>query len=106
MSSQGPAVTGSVNYNGFVANPSAGAPVSIGYPFDTDSIRDSSDWIAYKKQTLILNESKTKLADALPEVRYGNDYRIQFLLGRFKNAFNTACGNCSSNTRISGGTVS
>lgn len=106
MSSQGPAVTGTVEYNDFCANPSAGKPVSVGYPFDKDSIRDSSDWIAYKKQTRILLESKTKLASAFPEVRYGNDYRIQFLLGRFKNAYDTACGNCGTTVKIGGGVVS
>ena len=106
MSSQGPATTGTVAVNGFQADPSAGAPVSKGYPFDKDSIRDGSDWIAYKKQTLILNESKTKLESAFPEIRYGNDYRIQFLLGRYKNAYNTACDNCVTNVNITRGVVS
>lgn len=106
MSSGGPAVSGTPSYNAFAADPSAGNPVSIGYRFDKDSIRDGSDWIAYKKQTLILNEAKSKLQKSHPEMRSGNDYRIQYLLGRFKNSPATGtCAGCSSTSALISGSV-
>lgn len=97
MSSQGPKVTGTPAYNGFKADPQSGTPsVALGYPFTNASIRDGSDWIAYKKQTLISKESKTKLKSSYPEIRYGNDYRIQYLLGRYKNPTTTNCSTCTT----------
>ena len=95
MSSQGPAVTGSVSVKGFAPDPAAGTPVSAGYAFDKDSIRDAGDWIAYKKQTLVSKESKTKLKSSFPEISYSNSYRIDFLLGRFKNPSTAGCNTCS-----------
>ena len=111
MSSQGPAVSGSVSYNGFAADPASGSPVSVGYAFDKDSIRDSSDWIAYKKQSLLSKENQTKLKKALPDLAYSNDYRLQVLLGRFKNPTTASCSSCTIgqealfNKRVSDNTV-
>lgn len=107
MSSQGPSTgtsTGSGSAGCFSNTQNSQVPP--GYPFSTISIRDGSDWIAYKKQTLILNESKSKLQAAFPELRTGNDYRIQYLLGKFKNSYNTACGDCADNVIIKGGVPS
>lgn len=98
MSSQGPKVSGTPNYNGFAADPASGSPSSaIGYLFTSASIRDSSDWIAYKKQTLISKESKTKLKESFPEISYSNGYRIDYLLGRYKNYTNRNCNGCAIN---------
>lgn len=95
MSSQGPKATGTPKYNGFKADPASGTPsVAIGYPFTAGSIRDGSDWIAYKKQTLISKEHKTKLKSSHPDIAYSNDYRIQYLLGRYKNPTDTDCNGC------------
>lgn len=92
MSSQGPKVTGTPNYNGFQADPASGTPsLALGYAFTTASIRDGSDWIAYKKQRILKNEDQTKLKNAHPEISYGNEYRIQKLLGEYK------CGPCDGN---------
>lgn len=96
MSSQGAAILGTPSYNRFAADPSAGLPITIGYAFDAESIRDASDWIAYKKQTLISKESKTKLKASFPEISYSNSYRLDYLLGRFKNPSQTGCNSCSS----------
>lgn len=88
MSSQGPKVTGTPAYNGFQADPASGTPsLELGYPFTAASIRDSSDWTAYKRQQLIKQENKSKIVQD-PWFAKGNDYRIQFLLGKFK------CGPC------------
>jgi hypothetical protein len=59
----------------------------FGYPFSLRSIRDSSDWTAYRRQQLIKQENKSKIVQD-PWFAKGNDYRIQFLLGKFK------CGPC------------
>lgn len=77
------------------------------YTFSTVSIRDGSDWIAYKKQTLILNESKSKLKTSNAGTAYGNDYRIQYLLGRFKNSpASGSCAGCSSTSALIEGRAS
>ena len=102
MSSQGPAVTGSVSVKGFAADPAAGTPVSAGYAFDKDSIRDAGDWIAYKKQLLIANEDKTKIT-AEPWTRWGNDFRLQSLLGKFKRGgAGGSCATCKADAFASG----
>ena len=84
MSSQGPAVTGSVAPKGFAADPAAGSPsVGKGYTFTTGSVRDAGDWIAYKKQQLIKRETTAGI-NQTTWFKSGNDFRIQHLLGRYK----------------------
>ena len=101
MSSQGAKTTGAKDAPGFAAGPSAGTPITNGYAFDTDSIRDGSDWIAYKKQLLILNENKARIVQD-PWFARGNDYRIQYLLGRSKQPNAGSCTPCNGGA-ISGG---
>jgi hypothetical protein len=97
MSSQGPAVTGSVAYNEVCVGPTGGSPqLPAGYSFTTASIRDGSDWIAYKKQALIYNENKAKIHQN-QWAEHGNDYRIQYLLGKYKFG-GEGCTGCSSNS--------
>lgn len=96
MSSQGPAISGTPSYNDFQTDPANGSPVPIGYAFDKNAIRDASEWIAYKKQTLISKESKTKLKSSFPEIAYSNTYRLDFLLGRFKNPSTADCNTCAA----------
>jgi hypothetical protein len=96
MSSQGPSsgprsgptgATGCYGATGTSQSPT-------GYKFTTyGGIRDGSDWISYKKQTLILKESKTKVFQD-PWFAHGNDYRLQFMEGRFKNGVPTGCTGC------------
>lgn len=97
MSSQGPA-TGNGGPTGATGcyGPTGTSQVSRGYTFDTDSIRDGSDWIAYKKQILIRNENKTKNFKD-PWFVHGNDYRLQYLQGVYKGGGVTgpACTGCT-----------
>ena len=96
MSSQGPSTGDSsgTGASGCYSN-TENSQVPAGYTFSTVSIRDGSDWTAYKKQLLILNERKDKLTSAFPEIKYGNDYRIQYLLGRYKAGGATGCTGCA-----------
>jgi hypothetical protein len=99
MSSQGPA-SGTATPSGASGcfGNTQNSQVPGDYPFSKVSIRDASDWIAYKKQTRILQEDKTKLKKAFPEISYGNNYRIQYLLGRYKNSPDSTsdCNGCNS----------
>ena len=97
MSSQGPS-TGSASTSSGASGcygPSATSQVPAGYAFTNRSVRDGSDWIAYKKQTLILNESKTRGFQD-PWFARGNDYRLQFMEGRFKNGTPSECTGCDT----------
>ena len=94
MSSQGASVSGTPSSIVFAVNP-AGTQVSTGYKSDTKSIRDGSDWISLKKQTLILNENKTK-AFQDPWFVHGNNYRLQYLQGRYKNGVAPGCSGCNA----------
>lgn len=70
-----------------------------GYPFNLRSIRDGSDWIAYKRQALIFATEKSKAEITQNQwAQYGNDYRVQWQLGRYKtNQGPTGdCGGCLS----------
>jgi hypothetical protein len=83
MSSQGPKVSGLNVLPPFTAGFVETPPLAAGYPFTTASIRDGSDWIAYKKQQLIKRETTTGL-NQTTWFKSGNDFRIQYLLGRYK----------------------
>lgn len=61
-----------------------------GYSFDTDSIRDSSDWTRYVKEQRVFKTGKA-LQTEDPWIPYGNAYRLTFLNGKFK------CGLCPGN---------
>lgn len=102
MSSQGPSDDTPGNGPPFAAGPSTGSPSSsTGYPFTAASIRDGSDWIAFKKQMLIYNETKSKINDD-PWFSRGNDYRLQFLLGKFKRE-SGGCASCNAGAFIGRG---
>ena len=96
MSSQGPSTgsettsSGASDCNG----PTTTSQVPKDYTFTNRSIRDGSDWIAYKRQTLILNESKTRGFQD-PWFARGNDYRLQFMEGRYKNGTPPECAGCA-----------
>lgn len=59
------------------------------YQFSRVSIRDSSDWTRYKKETIVAQEVKP-LQTKDPWIPYGNAYRLTFLNGKFK------CNSCSA----------
>jgi len=85
MSSQGP----TLNYpppNGPKATVAlkagtAGDKTSNLYSVDLVGMRDSSDWIKYKKRLLVVNENKALTFQDQGYV-HGNNYRLDFLGGR------------------------
>lgn len=103
MSSQGASIgSGTTSTGGSGCyGPTATSQVPAGYTFTNRSVRDGSDWIAYKRQTLILNESKTRGFQDPWFVR-GNDYRLQFMEGRFKNGIPTGCSGCATSAFVGG----
>ena len=105
MSSQGPKVIGTVSFNAKDVStlnilPSSSA-VSVDYVFDKDSIRDASEWIKYKKQLLVFNENKTKSFQD-PFFVHGNNYRLDYLNGRFKQPTVNSCNECAGGGAFSG----
>jgi len=96
MSSQGPSTGSATTSSGSSGciGPSATSQVSAGYAFTNRSVRDGSDWIAYKRQTLILNESKTRGFQD-PWFAHGNNYRLQFMEGQYKNGTPPGCSGCA-----------
>lgn len=103
MSSQGAGATGTiptVRTTGYGAT--GGSQISAGYRFDPNSISNSSDWIAFKKQQLILNENKTRGFQD-PFFVYGNNYRLQYLNGVYQNGtVANGCVGCNT-TAYNGG---
>jgi hypothetical protein len=72
----------------------------VGYAFDRDSVRDSSDYIRLKKerviyadpkQQTITNTSNQTDKSGLAYEKYGSEFRLTFLNGRFK------CRTCPGN---------
>jgi len=102
MSSQGPKITGVINVNGLALHSTpTSAAVTIGYGFDTDSIRDAGDWTRYKKQLLVYNEDKSRLWRDPWFVR-GNEYRLTWMQGRSKQPDSAPCVPCSSGSAFVG----
>jgi len=97
MSSQGPSVGTSDSATGSTGcfGPTYPSQVSRGYVFDTNSLRDASEWIQYKKRQLVLKEIKTKSFQDPWFVR-GNNYRLDYLGGIFQNGEATGCTGCSA----------
>jgi hypothetical protein len=89
MSSQGAGATGTVSYiSGLSGTGGTGCFTDLtneipnGYAFNINVLRDGSDWTSYKKKLLIRNENKAKPFQD-PWFARGNDYRLQFLQGKF-----------------------
>lgn len=103
MSSQGPTVSGTVSVNAppiLNIMPST-ATLSAGYAFDKDALRDAGDWIRYKKQLLVFRENKTKnFTD--PWFAHGNDYRLTWLNGRYKQPDSAPCVSCNNGSAFVG----
>jgi hypothetical protein len=74
---------------------SQGANNLADYPFDTNSIRDASDWIRYKKEARKFENYKTSSTDNKDTepawLKYGNQFRLTYSFGRWK------CTNCDGN---------
>ena len=94
MSSQGPAISSSgfISYTGFT-----GTAIVPGYTFSRLSIRDSSDWISYKKQLALYyaNQSSHEESSVDPFPVYNNNTRLTFLQGKFKQPTAGSCASCA-----------
>jgi hypothetical protein len=92
MSSQGPAVGANTASSGFTGcyGPTSTSQLPAGYPFSTRSFRDSSDWIAYKKQARMSNDLEIYLARD-KGFTTGNNFRLDLLNGKNK------CNSCLAN---------
>ena len=85
MSSQGPS-TGSISASvGSIGcyGPTGTTQVAKGYTFSKGMIRDSSDWIRFKKEVAVYNAVKVPLSSD-PWVVNGNDYRMTWFNGQYK----------------------
>jgi hypothetical protein len=96
MSSQGPSVgtNDSATGNTGCFGPIEPSQVARGYAFDINSLRDASDWITYKKRQLILKELKTNSFQD-PWFVHGNNYRMDYLGGKYQNGSPTGCTGCT-----------
>jgi hypothetical protein len=72
----------------------------VGYPFNNLSLRDSSDYTRLKKERLVYADPKHQNTTdsnnpsdktGLAYEKYGSEFRLTFLNGRFK------CINCPAN---------
>ena len=86
----------------------ANASALSGYAFDTDSLRDASDWTRMKKEQLSYKRynstyaASNNVATEDPWLKYGNGFRLTYLFGKYK------CGSCDgdafggSNAKVGG----
>jgi len=91
MSSQGPTTSLPKNTNAGMTG-SAGQQNPKLYSVDLLGMRDSSDWIKYKKRLLVVNENKARTFQDQGYV-HGNNYRLDFLGGRIQVPA-TSCSSC------------
>lgn len=101
MSSQGPtsSTTGIISYTGFT-----GSAIVPGYSFNVSSIRDSSDWITFKKQSIIAREGP--LGNSYPSdpwIPFGGDRRLDYMSGRYKLGGVTNCTGCTGSAFVGNG---
>lgn len=68
-----------------------------GPAFSRVSIRDSSDWISYKKQLALYYANKTTREESSidPFPVYNNNTRLTFLQGKFKQPTAGDCTSCA-----------
>jgi hypothetical protein len=82
MSSQGP-TTSLPKATNNIAVGTTGQQTSNLYSVDLVGMRDSSDWIKYKKRLLVVKENKARTFQDQGYV-HGNNYRLDFLGGRIQ----------------------
>jgi hypothetical protein len=75
---------------------SGAGKIPKGPAFSTVSIRDSSDWISYKKQLALYyaNQSSHEESSVDPFPVYNNNTRLTFLQGKFKQPTAGSCTAC------------
>lgn len=77
--------------------------ITPGYAYDADVIRDASDWTRRLKEqrkyySYSTNNTGNKATGGDPWFKYGNQFRLTYLYGKFK------CGSCNG-VFIDGGAV-
>jgi len=69
--------------------------ITPGYSYDNDVVRDASDWTRQLKERRAYysySTNNTGNKDTTdPWLKYGNNFRITYLYGKFK------CGSCPAN---------
>lgn len=101
MSSQGPTTSLTKATNNLAVGTS-GTKTSTNYSVDLVGIRDSSDWIKYKKRLLVVKEDKARTFQDQGYV-HGNNYRLDFLGGRTQVPDAISCIPCNGSAYRSGG---
>jgi hypothetical protein len=78
--------------------------ITPGYAYDTDVVRDASDWTRQLKEQRAYRSYSTNNTGnkntSDPWLKYGNGFRITYLYGKFK------CGSCNGaafNSGVVGG---
>lgn len=75
--------------------------ITRGYAYDTDVIRDASDWTRQLREqrkyySYSTQNNGNKATGGDPWFKYGNQFRLSYLNGKFK------CGSCDGAAFISG----
>lgn len=87
------------------------ATTFAGYGYPSSTLRDSSDYTAMKKQKIVYadpknqnttNTTNTTDKSGLSYEKYGGDFRLSFLNGRFK--CNVCSGNAFAGSGVRSGT--
>ena len=81
------------------------ATITPGYDYDTDVTRDASDWTRRLKEqrkyySYSTQNTGNKATGGDPWFKYGNQFRLSYLNGKFK------CGSCTAaafNSGVVGG---
>ena len=81
------------------------ATITPGYGYDTDVTRDASDWTRRLKEqrkyySYSTQNTGNKATGGDPWFKYGNQFRLSYLTGKFK------CGSCTGaafNSGVVGG---
>lgn len=67
--------------------------ITPGYAYDSDVLRDASDWTRQLKETRAYSYNAgnpdNKNTGSEPWFKYGNQFRLTYLFGKFK------CGSCN-----------
>lgn len=79
--------------------------ITPGYAYDTDVLRDASDWTRQLKEkrkyySYSTQNTGNKATGGDPWFKYGNQFRLSYLTGKFK------CGSCDGaafNSGVVGG---
>lgn len=75
--------------------------ITPGYPYDEQVLRDASDWTRQLKEkrayySYSTNNTGNKNTGSEPWIKYGTQFRLTYLFGKFK------CGSCDGAAFASG----